>query len=171
MKNNRARGSRGPPAIHNTREGPFMTKSGLLFGAALALTVTAAAAEDLTVHPFFTADHIMQGCRGCVDPNSVRSPIEIEVGLCLGIIRGVASLGVSLSALPATRASAPALCLDIPYGPTIDQFVKVVVAYIEARPARMHEQFEGLTLEALRAACPRRSPQAYGASHAAPSAC
>src|SRR5260370_561694 len=76
MKNNRARGSRGPPAIHNTREGPFMTKSGLLFGAALALTVTAAAAEDLTVHHFFTADHIMQGCRGFVDPNSVRSPIE-----------------------------------------------------------------------------------------------
>jgi hypothetical protein len=66
------------------------------------------------------------------------------------------TMGVSLSALPATRASAPALCLDIPYGPTIDQFVKVVVAYIEARPARMHEQFEGLTIEALRAAWPCR---------------
>ncbi len=132
------------------------SNSGFLLAAALALTVTAAAAEDLTVHPFFSANHIMQGCRGFVDPNSVRSPIEIEVGLCLGIIRGVASMGVSLSASPATRASAPALCLDIPYGPTIDQFVKVVVAYIEARPARMHEQFEGLTLEALRAAWPCR---------------
>src|SRR5260370_36788925 len=103
MKNNRARGSRGPPAIHNTREGPFMTKSGLLFGAALALTVTAAAAEDLTVHPFFTADHIMQGCRGFVDPNSARSPIEIEGGLCLGITRDAPPMAATFARLPAPR--------------------------------------------------------------------
>jgi hypothetical protein len=37
---------------------------------------------------------------------------------------------------------------------TLNQQVKVVISYIEARPARMHEPFRDLALEALRAAWP-----------------
>jgi hypothetical protein len=47
-----------------------------------------------------------------------------------------------------------ALCIDAPAGVLGGQAVKVVVAYIDARPARMHERFDRLALEAFRAAWP-----------------
>src|SRR5258708_1979768 len=74
-------------------------------------------------------------------------------------VMAISNSGFLLAAALALTVTAAAEDLTVhpfPYGPTIDQFVKVVVAYIEARPARMHEQFEGLTLEALRAAWPCR---------------
>jgi hypothetical protein len=37
---------------------------------------------------------------------------------------------------------------------TNDQLVRVVVAYIDARPERMHESFAVVALEALQAAWP-----------------
>jgi Rap1a immunity proteins len=43
-----------------------------------------------------------------------------------------------------------------PAGVTIAQEVRVVVVYIDARPARMHEPFKMLVVEALRAAWPCR---------------
>ena len=47
-------------------------------------------------------------------------------------------------------------CLDFPERVTTEQMVRVVVTYIEGRPARMHEPFNHLALEALRAAWPCR---------------
>jgi len=41
------------------------------------------------------------------------------------------------------------MCIDAPDGATLSQAVKVVVAYIDARPERMHERFDNLALEAL----------------------
>ena len=46
------------------------------------------------------------------------------------------------------------ICVDFPPGVTNSQKIKVVIAYIEARPARLHESFVDLALEALRAAWP-----------------
>jgi hypothetical protein len=54
------------------------------------------------------------------------------------------------------RRSIGVTCIDIPDGVTLGQEVKVVVAYIDARPARMHEPFTQLALEALRTAWPCR---------------
>src|SRR5262245_43854225 len=48
------------------------------------------------------------------------------------------------------------LCVDPPDGVTRGQLVRVVVADIEARHARMHESFRKLALEALRTAWPCR---------------
>jgi hypothetical protein len=39
---------------------------------------------------------------------------------------------------------------------TLEQKIRVVVAYIEARPNRMHENFNFLAIEALRDAWPCR---------------
>jgi Rap1a immunity proteins len=42
-----------------------------------------------------------------------------------------------------------ALCIDIPQGVTLEQMTRVVVAYIDKRPERMHEYFTDLALQAL----------------------
>jgi Rap1a immunity proteins len=44
--------------------------------------------------------------------------------------------------------------MDMPDGVTREQAVRVVIAYIDAQPAWMHENFGVLALEALREAWP-----------------
>jgi hypothetical protein len=72
------------------RGGFTMTKS-VLFGAALALTVTAASmAEDVE-----SANYIIQGCR---DFAAQKSPKEAPMTifnrpLCAGIVHGIAFMG------------------------------------------------------------------------------
>jgi hypothetical protein len=43
-----------------------------------------------------------------------------------------------------------------PVGANQGQAIRVVIAYIDQRPARMHEPFVALALEALRASWPCR---------------
>jgi Rap1a immunity proteins len=66
-------------------------------------------------------------------------------GVCAGSITALNFVGRSL------RNS---FCF--PEGATQGQMVQVVVTYIEARPARMHEAWRDLALEALREAWPCR---------------
>jgi hypothetical protein len=70
-------------------------------------------------------------------------------GVCAGSIAAFNFVGRSLS-------DKSRFCF--PKGTTNGQTVRVVVAYIEARPARMHEDFRNLPLEALREAWPCNSP-------------
>jgi hypothetical protein len=44
----------------------------------------------------------------------------------------------------------------VPDRSTVGQAVRVIVAYVDQRPERMHEHFEVLVLEALRRAWPCR---------------
>jgi hypothetical protein len=101
---------------------------------ALALTVPAMA-EDLD-----SANSVMPGCRdylrNVLPPNNKAA---YDVGVCEGIVEGLIYLD---------RAQCP------PNGVIHTQTIRVVVAYIDARPARMHENFKRLVLEALRAAWP-----------------
>jgi hypothetical protein len=66
-------------------------------------------------------------------------------GVCAGSITAFAFVGRSLN---------NRFCF--PEGVTNRQMVQVVVTYIEARPARMHEDWRDLALEALREAWPCR---------------
>jgi hypothetical protein len=66
-------------------------------------------------------------------------------GICAGSITSLSFVGEILSS---TRR----FCF--PQNVTNEQMVRVVVAYIEARPARMHEDYRNLALEALREAWP-----------------
>jgi hypothetical protein len=59
-----------------------MTRSGLLFGTALALIITAAAAEDEN-----SANHMLPGCRGFIDKSS--SLDMYDMALCAGILDGI----------------------------------------------------------------------------------
>jgi hypothetical protein len=130
-----------------------MTRS-ILFGAvALALTVTAAAAEDVS-----SANYYLSGCQEFVARNGATSGRQ---GLCGGTVRGIVYMGKALSLLQMDYSSPPnalvwIYCLDIPDDATVAQATRVIVSYIEARPARMHENFNDLALEALRTAWPCR---------------
>jgi Rap1a immunity proteins len=84
-----------------------------------------------------SANYVMQGCRHLTNPQSSN---EIFVqGKCMGVISAIVSLD-------------EAVCS--PRGATQGQSVRVVIAYIDARPARLHEEFYKLALEALRDAWP-----------------
>jgi len=123
-----------------------------LFGVALALTVTAAeAAQEVDRN---SANYVMLGCRNALDPKSVESPYL--QGSCVGIIRGIAFVAALLRGGSDDDPHRRWLCASSPTEATNGQLVRVVVAYIEARPARMHESFPVLALEALRAAWPCR---------------
>jgi hypothetical protein len=129
-----------------------MTRSALFGAAALALTVTAAkAAED-----FDSANYYLPGCQEFVVRNGA---ISARSGLCGGVVRGIVYMGKDQSLLQLDYSSLQSAvvwvyCLDVPYKVTVAQAVRVVVSYIEARPARMHEPFNDLALEALREAWP-----------------
>jgi len=123
-----------------------------LFVAALALTVTAAA-EDTN-----SANYILPGCQNFL---SLKQPRTDRQGFCAGTVAGISFVGKDLRRLrPSHPSESDAVtslyCLDIPEKATLMQLVRVVIAYIEARPPRMPERFNDLALEALRTAWPCR---------------
>jgi hypothetical protein len=128
-----------------------MVRSALIGAAALALSVTAApAAEDTS-----SANYIMPGCRDAATEKP--APMTLfKSPFCMGIIEGISFMGqwVTLELESNPVGQRRISCLSIPDGVTVNQKVRVVVAYIDARPARMHENFKVLTIEALRAAWP-----------------
>jgi Rap1a immunity proteins len=65
-------------------------------------------------------------------------------GYCTGVIASIYWLGRDHLGICAPRES------------NIGQAIRVVVTYIDARPARMHENFMALTHEALQKAWPCR---------------
>jgi hypothetical protein len=71
--------------------------------------------------------------------------VGFGVGLCAGMIDGI---GSAASSLPDQLSSCQ------PAGVTRGQEVQVVVAYVEARPERMHEDMYALAIEALHHAWP-----------------
>jgi Rap1a immunity proteins len=136
-----------------------MTKSTLIGAAALALIGTAAAAE---VEFRESANFMLPGCRSFVDHKTDNPDRQ---GLCLGrglnhegmlarILLGLARKnGETGSTLEVLRTS---LCINHPAEVTNGQMARVVTNYIESHPARMHEDFAVLALEALQAAWPCR---------------
>jgi hypothetical protein len=118
-------------------------------GLALALTVTAASADD-------SANYMLPGCRAYADRKPPYDRL-FEQGLCAGVLRGIGFMGGStMETVDGRVVRVPILewCLDIPDAVTLRQMAKVVVAYIDARPAQMHEDFRLLALNALRTAWP-----------------
>jgi Ssp1 endopeptidase immunity protein Rap1a len=91
----------------------------------------------------FSANGFMPGCRFFIERGGAARAREMQLvydsGRCHGFVSAVAltDLGVCL-----------------PAGATIDQMMRVVVRYVDARPERAHEAFATLAQEALRAAWP-----------------
>jgi Rap1a immunity proteins len=109
-------------------------KRGLLLGAALTLAVTATtAAEDEN-----SANYLMPVCRQ-YDGTASRVIDAFVAGRCIGIIQGIVYRDATVCPPEEAR---------------IRQLLRVVVLYIDARPARWHEPYIKLAYEALRAAWP-----------------
>jgi hypothetical protein len=97
-----------------------------------------------------SVDDVLPGCKafvsageGTYNPAINRDAfLAFRTGRCWGIIEGIISAGYSLGiCLP----SGPAL----PEGPPMGQIMRVVVNFIEAHPAKMHEGFVPLAVQAL----------------------
>jgi hypothetical protein len=82
-----------------------------------------------------SASWVMAGCRAFV----ANGPEQFTQGFCVGAVRTIVNLD-------------SAVCP--PSGAAGDQGVRIVIQYIDSRPARLHEKFAKLASEALRAAWP-----------------
>jgi Rap1a immunity proteins len=90
-----------------------------------------------------SANGFMPGCRFTIERGGAARASEMQLvfdsGRCNGFVSAVA-------------LTDSGVCL--PRQATIDQMLRVVVHYVDARPERMHEAFATLAQEALRAAWP-----------------
>jgi hypothetical protein len=121
--------------IHQWRGGSLM-RAVLLGLLAAALLASEGAAEPES------ANTMLPGCQAFirrVDPTAGPQ------SRCVGNIEGLTFV---TQLLPANLQSC------IPDNVTLGQVVRVVVAYIERRPQRMHEYFNFLALEAMHEAWP-----------------
>jgi hypothetical protein len=83
----------------------------------------------------------MEGCRGLIK----ESPGDFRQGVCSGEVGALVAVG---QGLPGNNR----FCF--PAGSTRGQAVRIVVAYIDQNPARLHELFATLAIEALHRAWP-----------------
>jgi hypothetical protein len=124
----------------------FLRGSALI--AALILDYEIAIADVDTI----SANYMMPGCRTLLQTNPQHTWLafsgregEFKVMLlaaeCRGTVEGLIY-------------AASTVCLPIGVGVTREQSVRVVVQYIDSRPERLHEKFNALALEAMRAAWP-----------------
>jgi len=86
-----------------------------------------------------SANWVMPGCREFVN-STANEPLR--QGVCIGLVRAMFFYGSThFGVCP-------------PTGSNVGQAVRVVVLYVDQRPARMHEVFEKFGLEALKQAWP-----------------
>ena len=107
--------------------------SGFVLIAALMLSGGSASAEKDAK----SANYMMPGCRHSIQENDNAN--SFLQGWCGGLITGLSYTSTEICTPP---------------GVTPMQLARVVVQYIDARPARMHENFKELALEAMKAAWP-----------------
>lgn len=111
----------------------WIAVAALLFGA---LPVTQSKAQQDTI----SANYHMKGCRDLIAANRDDT---FSQGVCVGVIDGISWAVEGICA---------------PKGVIRMQRVKVVVAYIDKSPARLHESFYLLALEAMMSAWPCPKP-------------
>jgi Rap1a immunity proteins len=113
---------------------------GLLAAALLIEAVDAQPPEPLS------ANNMLPKCQKLLARQTPQQG-QFDEGVCLGTIEGLA---YTITFLPRQFSSCP------PKGGvvTMEQMIRVVVAYVERRPQRMHEDFRGLAIEAMHEAWP-----------------
>jgi hypothetical protein len=109
--------------------------TGLRYILAVLFTLifsTAHADDDVN-----SANFYLPGCQDFIAGTN-----SFFAGRCVGVIEGLGILERLNHVWCAPNAS------------TSEQWVRVIVYYIEARPERMHEDFRSLAIEALKVAWP-----------------
>jgi hypothetical protein len=87
-----------------------------------------------------SANAVVSGCRFYAGPTTSQNPRydPFGQGYCIGLLEGLDYEGVQCR----------------PPEVTLGQLVRVVVQYIDGRPARLHEDFRILAIEAMKTAWP-----------------
>ena len=121
-----------------------MMRAVLAVALVVAAATSAPAQQDKS-----SASYMLRYCRGAVNNEPPAQPLDaVMQGMCVGIIDAI---NFMMSELPPEekehRTCPPA---NVP----LDQTVRAVIAYIEARPKRMHENFKTLVMEAIHDAWP-----------------
>lgn len=122
--------------------GLAMARMAVIVPIGLVIGLSAANAAGVA-----SVEEVMPGCKNFLasaESNSTsRDPVLIlATGRCWGIIEGILSAGYSLGIrLPAGPTN--------PSGPTIHQITRVIVNFVETHPAKMHEGFIPLAVQAL----------------------
>jgi hypothetical protein len=118
----------------------------MLAAACIAVLPVTGQAQDSP----FSANEVMKGCRAFIaKTNPETESGRFLRGVCVGAVHTLSGTARSLQ-----EAGVEALGICIPKGVPVNQQVRVVAAYIDARPNRLHEDFRALTLEAFKDAWP-----------------
>ena len=101
-----------------------------------------------------SANNIMHGCRDALSGDTHKTAY-FQAGLCAGAVNAIVFTGnvECIELQKGYLASAPR-GVDPPKAYTVEQAMRIVVKYIDARPEKMHELFFGLAWDALIEAWP-----------------
>jgi len=117
---------------------------GMLAAACIAMLTTTGYAHK-PASGYISAYLVMPGCRALI---ANLEPDNYQKGLCLGTVYG---LGVGLRILQDLREAGEKMPWGcVPQEVTVGQQIRVITAYIDARPNRLHEDFRELAWEALK---------------------
>jgi hypothetical protein len=112
----------------------------------LTLAITCAPVANALAQDISSANFMITFCRGAIEPAMVKAATTAYYeGICMGQIEGLAFVA---HLLPAQYNSCR------PQGVVNAQVMRVVLRYIENKPARLHENFRQLALEAMHEAWP-----------------
>jgi hypothetical protein len=127
-----------------------MKPSSLMLAAVCIAMLTTTGHAQPKVPSHYSANEVMKGCRAVVAQTNPETEAGWFLrGICMGIVSALAGYSAAFE-----RAARGTTGVCLPEGVSVNQQVRVVVAYIDARPNRLHEDFRTLTIEALRDAWP-----------------
>ena len=116
---------------------------------AVFLSVALCACGECGAEDSNSANYLVPGCQIFLRSRSQVQGLTVDeltrMAQCKGIIDAIAYVA---SQLPPDLSSCP------PDGITTQQSIRVVLAYVLARPAQMHDDFTNLTIQALHQAWP-----------------
>jgi hypothetical protein len=108
--------------------------------ALMCVWSTVSAAQDRR----WTGNLLLPACKTLLnDDNGMDFLIAYNQGICMGSVQ---TLAVVAKMVPGTVCA--------PQGVTTGQTVRVIIAFLEARPQRLNEDFSLLAVEAVRDAWP-----------------
>jgi hypothetical protein len=101
-----------------------------------------------------SANFMMHGCRDALSSDAKKIAYA-PAGMCIGAVAAIVFKGnVECTGFQKGYIPSPGWGVDPPHGFTVEQAMRIVVKYIDARPERMHEMFFILADEALSEAWP-----------------
>ncbi len=118
----------------------------VVLGIAIGLVAGTLALAQEDKH---SANYMLPHCRAAVNKEDVTRPADaVARGVCVGLIEAIDFM---MSEFPPQEKEYSS-CL--PSNVSLEQTMRVVITYMEARPQRMHENFKTLAIEAIHDAWP-----------------